>query len=193
MCIQFTKLFLLVSSGLVFHAECSLGKHTTPAPVNCTALGGLRRVDIVNSPYTVLPNDSLCCPRLASCKEKSVMREICRNRELVDEPCFQCKTCAKMIGETCSGPHGMYGECESPLICIGSNGSTLPYGEAIGACTTAKGRRIRNLGKKCGGRFDSIGLCVSDCTCRKDYNTDKGICVKCGKKWDVMIVKQFFL
>lgn len=93
------------------------------ASVDCREIGGTVPVDVYNSPYTILPNGSLCCPEYIgnSCNkdEKAVATE-CPGG-LVYEPCHFCKTCAKLLGMVCGGHQSQYGKCLEGLECIASN------------------------------------------------------------------------
>lgn len=96
------------------------------ASEDCKEIGGVVPVSVFNSPYTILPNGSLCCPEYIgdSCNrdEKEIATK-CPG-ELVYEPCYFCKTCAKQLGESCGGNQGQYGKCDEELECITQNITT---------------------------------------------------------------------
>ena len=110
------------------------------------------------------------------------MENHCSRRGVVYEPCFHCKTCAKLIGETCLGRHYIHGRCANGLVCIQKNGTDLQTSEEIGACSTPGSRPMRKPAERCGGTFDSIGICESESSCVEDDEMIEGVCVKQGKK-----------
>lgn len=188
---KFIEVLLLVSLGLVFHGECAptkVQKQLTIRTIDCSILNGTKPVDIINSKYTLLPNGTLCCPleRYSQhrdyCTSKAVMKDICGDRGIVYEPCFHCKTCAKSIGETCSGPQYTHGHCGKDLLCIGEGGTNLVNEDMVGACTNSGGRPTKQPGQICGGRFDSVGVCEPESTCVKEDHKVLGECVKHGEE-----------
>ena len=119
---------LLYQSLLIF-SLCAIGScialreeiYTIGEGIDCTDIGGTVPIPIFNSPYTILPNGSLCCPKYIGdfCEdEKVIAGDKCRGRGLVYEPCHFCKTCAKLAGESCGGHQNLYGTCDEGLECV---------------------------------------------------------------------------
>lgn len=115
-----TLVSLLIFSLCIIIGSCRvLGDE-----VDCVAIGGTVPVPIFNSPYTILPNTSLCCPKYIGdfCKdEKEIAGDKCKGRGLVYEPCHLCKTCARLAGESCGGHQNIYGTCDEGLECVNVN------------------------------------------------------------------------
>lgn len=111
---------LLQQSLLVF-LLCIISSHRIwGEEVDCRDIGGTVPIPIYNSPYTLLPNGSLCCPLYVgdSCQtdEEQLDTNKCEGG-LVLEPCHFCKTCAKQAGEPCGGQQNIYGTCDEGLEC----------------------------------------------------------------------------
>lgn len=142
--------------------------------IDCLARNGSIPVEVFNSKYTILPNGLLCCPRYSGDSNCQDVKDTCGERELVKEPCHHCKTCSKLLGEDCGGPHSIYGKCGSNLVC------SRESNDLIGACVAAGGPSVQQVGQICGGRLDSLGICVEGSVCIKNDKSD-GICVMEGK------------
>ena len=126
-------LFILLGISPLKNVMCQLPTST------CAELGGTTPVDIYNSPYTILPDGSLCCDLYTgpqTCISEEEVRVHCQDRGLVLEPCHFCKTCAKIVGERCGGTQGQYGRCEEGLECDETiNNGTCLYGRGMHHCT----------------------------------------------------------
>lgn len=106
--------------------------------VDCDEYGGEVPVPILNSPYKLLPNSSLCCPEFAgnSCADEKSIASKCGGG-LVFEPCHFCKTCAKLAGEECGGIQNIYGSCNESLECVYENENST-----TGICYHGKGKHV---------------------------------------------------
>ena len=102
--------------------------------IDCLAIDGTVPVPILNSPYTILPNSSLCCPKYVGslCKDEKEMAGKCQDRGLVDEPCHLCKTCARLAGESCGGHENIYGTCDEGLECVNNTNENSTHGICYG-------------------------------------------------------------
>ena len=179
---------LSMASFLVILALFAVG-NPRPAPTSVPELESNLEIcpsqepeiPVFNSMYTVWPNQSLCCPPYLResdepyCISEEDMEVKCgkENRGIVDEPCFYCKTCAKLIGELCHGPYKAYGRCDEGLECMDGEQIKSNYYDnyAIGVCTTKGGPRTdRGLGQPCGGWKNSVGYCSEGFTCPNKEN-----------------------
>ena len=125
-------------------------------------------------PSTYHPNgESICI-------EEEHVEEHCRvkGRGVEYEPCFYCKTCAKLAGETCRGNQLIHGHCDKDkdLECIGDNNRSEP-----GVCIKKGGPPIKNVGEECGGRLDSLGMCKEGSKCTELNATEISVCIRNGK------------
>lgn len=161
---------------------------SAPTEIDCEDLPGHRPFPIYNSKYKLLANGSLCCPLNVydedgkpRCISESRVRVECaaKGRGIDKDPCLQCDTCAKQIGESCYGPHGIYGSCDKAkgLVCIGIEKDE----NRIGVCTTDGGPALRSVGEECGGRFDSLGICRSGLVCQEVQEGKNWVCIMNGK------------
>lgn len=176
---------LLYQSLLIF-SLCAIGScialreeiYTVGEEIDCTAIGGTVPIPIFNSPYTILPNGSLCCPKYIGdfCEdEKVIAGDKCRGRGLVHEPCHFCKTCAKLAGEPCGGHQNLYGTCDEGLECVEADQNSTH-----GICY---GKADKQIGEVCGGPYGIRGRCLQDLSCTVDSaefltgNDVQGICL----------------
>ena len=185
-----SKLIIVVISIFMFITFDVTQSKSLPSVtvLNCSALGGYRPIEILNSRYQILQNGTLCCPldRYDSngqdrCIPKEEIEDVCGEKGLEYEPCFHCFTCAKVLGESCKGLQFTHGLCRSKdLECIGTD-----IDEAgVGACTTKGGPpQNKTSGERCGGKFDSLGICGTDYECIKNNNTNDGICTMKGENY----------
>jgi len=146
---------------------------------NCSAIeGATQPVDIYNSDYWLLPDNSFCCPLYPyHCIPEEDVEAYCADegKKITDEPCFHCKTCAKRLGEICGGVHKINGTCEEELECFGGeNGST-------GVCMQKGGPPSRDAGEMCGGLLNSLGVCNEDSVCTEVERRDHNVCVMEGE------------
>ena len=151
--------------------------------IDCSTLANASRpIEIYNSNYYLVFNNCLCCPLESDhCLPERVVRRECarRNRKIVDDPCFQCKTCGKLIGETCYGVQGTEGLCEEGLKCIGNEGENK-----TGVCTVDQEDLpvVRgSAGEVCGGRLNSLGVCREGLECRQIMEGRPNVCVMAGQ------------
>lgn len=127
-----TLLHLLIVALYVFpNLDCT----RSVVEVDCREISGTVPVPIFNSPYTILPNGSLCCPLFPrdSCnQDEKVIATKCPGG-LVFEPCHFCKTCAKSAGERCGGIQNQHGTCDQGLECAerDQNGTGTCYGKGM--------------------------------------------------------------
>ena len=115
---------LLVFLLCIVSSRCILGEEFEVYEY-CREIGGTVPIPIWNSPYTLLPNGSLCCPmydisRYCQTDEKLLDTSKCLGG-LVKEPCGFCKTCAKVAGEPCGGHQNLNGTCDEGLECVQSD------------------------------------------------------------------------
>ena len=125
------KSFLLLSTPILL---LSIFQYVSGG-VDCRDLGGEVPIPILNSPYTILPNGSLCCPEFVgeSCQDEKEIATKCRGG-LEFEPCNFCKTCAKIPGEECGGTEGQNGHCDEGLECVITNQTAMTgrcYGKGM--------------------------------------------------------------
>lgn len=148
---------------------------------DCKALQGVSRpIMIYNSRYCLDSDGTLCCPLNTNyCISKERVREECaaQGRGINYEPCFQCFTCAKNIGESCYGIEGIHGLCREGLECVGWDKDA----DKIGACAVSGDYPPRQLGEDCGGRFNSLGACASGLVCAEVQEGSNRVCVMGGK------------
>lgn len=154
--------------------------------LDCKALNGTQPIKICNSPYTRLPNGSLCCPTFPFdpitnepiCINESRVEEHCKQlgRSVVKEPCRYCKICGKLRGETCRGPQNLHGHCSKGLECIGVG----KYDTEVGVCRDIGGPVTKPVGEVCGGRNDSLGVCEDGAKCTK-IEDEVSVCVQQSK------------
>ena len=120
--------------SLIILLHCVIGSHyVLGGSINCMAIGGEVPIPIPNSPYTLLPNGSLCCPEYVGnyCLDEKEMAPKCSGG-LVPEPCHFCKTCAKQAGETCGGHQNLHGTCDEGLECVDHNNTNgICYGKGM--------------------------------------------------------------
>lgn len=177
-----------VGTGKPSPKDATTAPSTEPVEVDCDRFNGSHiPVPVVNSRYRLLQNGTLCCPLNTFdnygnfyCISDEVMETECRqlNRGVVYEPCYHCKTCAKLEGETCEGPQNSHGFCDSGLECIGTDQDS----NGIGACTVAGGPPTnKDVEEKCGGRFNCFGNCSMGLACVKTTQYDDLICIKEGE------------
>ena len=128
----------LLHQSLLIFSLCAIGSCAVLGEeIDCQAIGGTVPVPIFNSPYTILPNGSICCPRYVGdfCEdEKQIAAGKCLGRGIVDEPCHFCKTCAKLAGEPCGGNENQYGTCNEGLECVESDQNSthgICYGKGM--------------------------------------------------------------
>lgn len=146
--------------------------------VDCSTLENASRpFDIQNSRYFLINNSRLCCPYeggyCSFSDEEMAIRCAAENRTAVYEPCVHCKTCGKLIGETCQGVQNTHGLCGEGLKCIGNDGENK-----IGVCTTEEGPPTgRGAGEVCGGRLNSLGICGEGLECKEVITGRPNVCV----------------
>ncbi len=176
----FAVLLFLVSGATSFPIKLPMVKD-----VDCIAENGSKPIGMYNSPYTILPNGSLCCPFTpyhlngeSVCFDEDRVEAYCkiRGRGVTHEPCIYCRTCAQLAGETCRGPQLIHGNCDEGLECIG----TGPDDTKVGVCRKVGGPETKRAGEVCGGRLDSLGACKSGAEC-EEVQTGLSVCVRHGK------------
>ena len=122
---------LLVISTISI-VSCQQGVHEV-------CMNGVKPLFVPNSPYSILPNGSLCCPPLledSNCSSEKDMQTKCPDGLLIDEPCFFCMTCAKRLGEICGGAYGTLGRCNRSLECNAHELTFLSGQNITGVCVT---------------------------------------------------------
>ena len=109
--------------GSALFLLCIISCHCVLGEIDCEANGGEVPVPLFNSPYTIFPNGTLCCPEYQEglcVKDEKAIADKCSGG-LVYEPCFYCKTCAKQAGESCGGAQSTYGRCDEGMECATTN------------------------------------------------------------------------
>jgi hypothetical protein len=152
----------------------------------CTDVpGGVTRPRaIYNSVYYIDREGGLCCPLNAGYCEytREQMIQKCASlgygvNDGPEEPCAHCYTCARNIGESCYGPQGIQGLCNTKdgLECDGHEDNENKTGVCV-----SKNPVLKKIGENCGGRLDSIGVCEDGLVCTEVNEGKHRVCVMGG-------------
>lgn len=141
--------------SLVFLLTAACLAHTSVSD-SCNVTQGTAPYPIFNSAYVTVPSGKFCCPEeraKSNCIPEEEVACHCPGG-LVDEPCYHCKTCAKLAGEVCGGAYGSRGRCGAGLVCTVDETDFLQGKDVSGTC----------MGKGNGG-VPVISCVVIECEC----------------------------